>query len=55
VRSASPSVGSVLCQTGTCKVPLLYFQGPSIPGLPRVVRKEIDHIPFKAGLYNLKL
>ena len=23
--------GSVLVQTGTCKVPLLYFQGPSIP------------------------
>lgn len=39
--------GSVLVQMGTCKVPLLYFQGPSIPGLPRVVRKEIDHIPFK--------
>ena len=37
----------MLVQTGTCKVPLLYFQGPSIPGLPRVVREDIDHIPFK--------
>lgn len=41
--------GSVLVQTGTCKVPLLYFQGPSIPGLPRVVRKDVDHIPFKVN------
>lgn len=41
--------GSVLVQEGTCKVPLLYFQGPSIPGLPRVVREEIDHIPFKVN------
>lgn len=43
------TAGAVLVQTGTCKVPLLYFQGPSIPGLPRVVRKEIDHIPFKVN------
>ena len=43
------TAGSVLVQTGTCKVPLLYFQGPSIPGLPRVVRSEIDHIPFKVN------
>ena len=41
--------GSVLVQVGTCKVPLLYFQGPSIPGLPRVVRKDVDHIPFKVN------
>ncbi len=39
--------GSVLVQTGTCRVPILYFQGPAIPGLPRVVREEIDHVPFK--------
>ena len=40
--------GSVLVQTER-KVPLLYFQGPSIPGLPRVVRKDVDHIPFKVN------
>ena len=39
--------GSVLVQTGTCKVPLLYFQGPSIPGLPKVVRADVDNVPFK--------
>ena len=41
------TAGSVLVQTGTCRVPILYFQGPAIPGLPRVVREEIDHVPFK--------
>ena len=34
---------------GTCKVPLEYFQGPNIPGLPRVLRKDIDNIPFKVN------
>jgi preprotein translocase subunit SecY len=41
------TAGSVLVQTGTCRVPIAYFQGPAIPGLPRVVREEIDHVPFK--------
>ena len=41
------TAGSVLVQTGTCRVPIQYFQGPAIPGLPRVVREEIDHVPFK--------
>ena len=41
------TAGSVLVQTGTCRVPIQYFQGPSIPGLPRVVREETDHVPFK--------
>ena len=26
------TAGSVLVQTGTCRVPIAYFQGPSIPG-----------------------
>ena len=28
-------------------MPLVYFQGPSIPGLPRAKRNEKAHIPFK--------
>jgi preprotein translocase subunit SecY len=34
-------------QSETCRVPLAYFQGPTVPGLPRVVREEVDHVPFK--------
>jgi preprotein translocase subunit SecY len=41
------TAGSVLVQSGTCRVPLAYFQGPTVPGLPRVVREEVDHVPFK--------
>ena len=37
------TAGSVLVQTGTCRVPIAYFQGPSIPGTALRVSKIRTH------------